>query len=445
MNLFQEIYGHHITLAPNRKKGEGTGLRSSDYAWVYVSSLCQLLKSCRTYKTLSKMALKDYYITPNGFYHSKTRNKSTVRWINAIVLDYDGMDILEVSNYIDYAGLPQPSFFNKTPHGVHAWWVLSNTLRAGKNGKTIKMVEYIQSVMAQDTGADPAAVGVERLVRVPHPDTVVFLNQDFKKVSIGDLLEWKDINHPPEEAYRNNINNVKLFRKGILEQPFFKGLLNGVDDGWRNHACLTLALAMKWEKYEENQTLEFLLEWNKLNNPSLCISTIRSTVRYAYRCKSKGPSTKKVLEIFGESFIYRCWVNTEAKPREERKRVHLSEWKDDLLSYLEQHDSWEGSVQALADTLKAPKRSIEEVLKLASGEGLIKVEVMGKGRTAKTSVSLIKKVKEVPEIVLATGTDDQIVFDFEQIPHSANNTFFAVVVGGRFSLPFFPSRGSPDG
>lgn len=431
MNLLQKIYGHHITLAPMRAKGQASGRKSPDLAWIFVSPSYKETDSCRTFKTLVNKAQENYYITPNSFYHSKIRRKDTVRWINAIVLDFDEFCLTDAAEAISWAGLPTPSFYNRSPHGIHAWWVLDKPLRAGSSGKVVYLVNLIQRLMVGDTGADPCAMGVERYVRVPHPNTIILPGTGFHRVPFQDLISWKEINHPDDVREESNIH---IFRKGIMEQKVFKNLLEGVADGQRSCACLTLALAMKYEKYTENDAYNLLLEWNKKNDPPLRISEISKAVRYAYRCKSKGPKISRVKEIFGDSFSYKVWKLTPKRDRSERSRVHISEWQEDIVLFLNRIGTWKGSITDFAKQLHAPKRSIEEALKRLKKSNRIIMTVEGKGRGSRTSISLIKEVKnKIPVITMPTGTDNQLYF-YETTPHTNKYTYDEVVGGSPWLL-----------
>lgn len=71
-------------------------------------------------------------------------------------IDVDGLVLR-----IEGAGLPPASMLVRTPNGgIHAWWFLK-PVRA--TSKAVRLYSTLQASMAAELGADPAAIGAERL------------------------------------------------------------------------------------------------------------------------------------------------------------------------------------------------------------------------------------------------------------------------------------------
>lgn len=445
--IYNTIFSHHVNKEPKAKKDKQQEGYSPDLAWVFITSDPsdpRAVQKCRTLKTIQYKAEENYYITSSGFYRNDKRDKNSVRWINTINLDFDNMDLLEVLDSIERAGLPYPSFLNRTPSGgYHAWYILNKPIRNGKNNKARVLVESIQRSMAREVEADMQAIGIERWWRVPHSNTVFLPTEYLETIDIEELITWREINCPEDKNTKYHIKSIK--QKGILQQSLFVNLLKGVEDGQRNHACLTLALAMKWDKIELPEALIKLTEWNKLNSPQLPQRKLEKIVKGAYFSKSLGPSTLICRDIFGETFTYKSWTPTPAKPREERQRVHIDEWAEDIIEMLQKNNNtWEGSQRELASILEAPFRSIQEALKLLKESNKIDINIIGKGRAAKTCLTLVcvaENVNKEENTLPAVAGGENLYFSqsisinsisknsLKLMTHTDNNTLDTVVGG----------------
>jgi hypothetical protein len=356
---------------------------------VDISSFDNLYKMLDIYKDGIK------FWTPNTFYTYK-RERKALRWLNAFFIDIDikdnpGLTFIDVQERITLTGLPPATLIVKSPSGgYHVYWFLSTPARATM--KTVKLFEVITYCMAQEMGADLHAIGAERYMRLPNQKNILFYDKE-NTYTFDTFKDWREVNSLDDVKPVYN-NNIKVLPKGILSHPAVKELLKGVSKGIRDNTAFTLALALRSEGYSQDQALVILESWNKKNTPPLPLSILYTKIKSAYSGKYRGPSSEWIKKLSGIQFEYK--IISQKIPRNERKRVHISEWEQDILAFLDtQGGSWCGSQSQLATALEAPLRSVKQALKHLVSKTKISLQVKGKGRSAKTYISLIVPSKVV--------------------------------------------------
>ncbi|MDF9633723.1 hypothetical protein P5766_29550, partial [Bacillus cereus] len=91
------------------------------------------------------------YYTPNTFYRNDKRDKASLRWLNAMVIDIDvkgsneenkDLTVIDVLDRIEVVGLPVPSLIVQTDSGgFHVYFYFAVAKRAFQ--KTIEFYERI--------------------------------------------------------------------------------------------------------------------------------------------------------------------------------------------------------------------------------------------------------------------------------------------------------------
>ncbi|MGP9043150.1 hypothetical protein [Cytobacillus kochii] len=161
MNAYKVLYKDQLTEKPIKIKAKKTG-RSKSLGWVFfTNNTWHKPKSVRTYHSLH-IATKQYrYFTPNTFYHSESREQSTLRWINAISVDFDVKDnvnnrvtLPELLERINAAGLPLPTQIVKTPSGgFHIHWYLKEARRCDRKNRIINHYKRVLALLIEEIGA----------------------------------------------------------------------------------------------------------------------------------------------------------------------------------------------------------------------------------------------------------------------------------------------------
>lgn len=321
----------------------------------------------------------EQYITAGAFYHpSWGRTAKNLRWVHAIVLDFDvkknekEIDVDGLVMRIADAGLPPASMLVRTPSGgIHAWWFL-RPVRA--TPKAVRLYSALQSGMAAATGADLAAIGAERLWRLPTDANVIYSGR--KKYKLPVFRAWRDENRPEDMPGWAMGGQVYSFTRGILGHPGVKKIMEGVGMGRRNEACFSLAVAHLASGFSIQETKQILLTWNQKNNPPMRRREVQKCVNSAARGLLKdfrhyfNAMRKKIKDITGLSVKYHPL--TAPKNREDRKRSHLGEWKADLIAFLQKRGGQMMTRQRqLARNLGMPYSTLKVVLNELEKEGVI--------------------------------------------------------------------------
>ena len=116
----------------NTLPGKNSKINEKDAGHIYVSSINggkMQQKAVFTQKGLRRLA-GEQYVTASSFFNSQWgRKKKNLRWINALVLDFDvekngeEIDKHDIVLRVAEAGLPAASMLVRTPSGgIHAWW-----------------------------------------------------------------------------------------------------------------------------------------------------------------------------------------------------------------------------------------------------------------------------------------------------------------------------------
>lgn len=437
MNTYRAIYGDQLTEKPKKQIEQQQSGYNSHLGWVFVcNKFEEKPKAVRTYHSLFGASKAYTYYTPNTFYRNDRRDTGALRWINAMVVDFDvkngqnkDMTFPDVMDLITQAGLPEPSLVVSTPsRGFHIYWYLNSPKRAWP--KVIEHYKRIQETISEVLKGDPQAVGAERWFRMPTESNTVY--QSNSRVSFDNLCNWLQIH---QETCQEERKAVCINGEGLMYHPAIKKLLEGVCEGQRDNTCYTLALTFKSQGYTEKETEERLYKWNENNNPSMRKIDIKRKVKSAFKVGAPvGPSATWIRRLSGMAFTYVTWE--AAKPREERTYSHLDEWKDDVLNYLKvQGGEVVGSQRKIASAIKSssdgaksiPYSTFKKVIEHLINIGLLSKSVEGKGRAAITTIKLVNQSK----IVMFPKKKKNNGFN--------SNTFIVPVVGGN-SFSFYKSE-----
>ena len=389
--LKYSIHNNFLQLFSASLPGAGRKIKKADAGHVYAASLASGGMQQKAIYTLPALraSADEQYVTANTFFHPQWgRNKKNLRWLNTIALDVDTInDAYELALKIDATGLPQASMLVKTPNGLHAWWAL-RPVRA--TAKAIRLYESLQAAMAAAVGADPAAIGAERLWRMPRGADVIYSSS--KKYKLATLRAWRDENCPPPAAAaggKEHGGKVYASARGLLQHTAVQQLLQGVPKGQRDNACFALAVAHLVAGHSETETAQILGGWNELNAPPLPRAAVAKCVRSAARGLEKNHThyynamRSKIREITGIGVKYRPL--TAKKPQEERKRSHITEREQDIVTLIQARGGKMMITQSkLAKMLNAPRRSVKAALAaLARSKAIVKI-IVARGRRSLT-------------------------------------------------------------
>lgn len=373
--------------------GKNSKIAAKDIGHIYVSSFKNGKMEQKTVflsNTLRNLA-DEQYVTASAFYHpSWGRTTKNLRWINALVLDFDvkknekEIDVDELVLRIADAGLPAASMLVRTPSGgIHAWWFLK-PVRGTQ--KAIRLFEVLQASLAAELGADPAAVGAERLWRLPTSVNVIY--SSWKKYKLSVFRTWREKTRPEDMPGQGQ---VYAFSRGLLAHPAIKKIIQGVKQGQRDNACFSHAVAHLISGYSMIETEQILITWNELNSPKMKEEKVIKCVHSAAKGLSKdfnhyyNAMRFKIRQITSIEIKYR--PITPSKSRKERKRSHIAEHKQDILNLLQKRGGrMMITMSRLAKILNAPLRSIKLALAKLEKNGSIFRDAIIRGKKSFTII-----------------------------------------------------------
>ncbi|PFR88881.1 primase C-terminal domain-containing protein [Priestia megaterium] len=449
-NSIRDLFHEQLTEQPKVKsEKELTGYNNS-LGWVFLSNDFSEVKSVRTYGTLFSVSEEFEFFTPNTFYRKDKRQKSTLRWLNAMVIDIDvkngeneGMGLMEVLDRVTEAGLPTPSLVVRTPSGgFHVYWFFSKPKRSSR--KLNKHYTRIQTRISELIGGDAGALGVERFFRLPKESNTIFTSVE--RPSFDVFYDWFDIQIQEENQEQKEYKQGFCTMKNLLTHPAIRKLMEGVGKGKRDRACFTLALAYKVSGYSQTETESILQKWNQKNTPVMSWGKVHRKVRSAFEGRYHGPSSEHIRELSDMEFSYVKWES--AKKREERTYSHLTEWEKDVLTYIKRRKgSVSGSQRALASSIKSsvdktksiPFTTLKKVLTSLEEQGKIRKEVQGSGRGSVTILTVVEQKKE--KTVSPKLTKEEVK---KKLMGSIPNTSEDRVVGGSALRSFFSAPNEED-
>ena len=220
---------------------------------------------------------------------------------NAIYLDFDGMELTEIQYRIDMAGIPEPSLIVHSGHGYHCYWLLTES--AGQE------VQPIIKVMQERLNADPKAVDVPRILRVPdtmnlkgEPVQAELINRNGRRTPLKTFETILDIK--AQAAPETPSASVKE-----LSAILYNGLNNmaaGVSKGERNFCTGRIVQTLKRLNYTKQEASEIVFQWNTLNQPKKPTNELKKEInvfwhdeRYKYDGKEfSEPSLQELNERF---------------------------------------------------------------------------------------------------------------------------------------------------
>lgn len=218
--------------------------------------------------TLDQLQSYEVPTDKNVYYGLYSRSGRTgtakgCRTTGALWTDYDNMDISQVKSNIVKCGLPTPSIYVNSGHGIHAYWLLD---------KRVTETTDILRVMAVATGADTKATDKARVMRLPNSmnvkDTPVkceVIEGNFKRYNTEIFKEILNIQAVDEvAATTNKIHIPELLN---ADRPCIKAMANGVKEGHRNFAEGRLIKYLQVKGKTKEVTKEIILKWNRNNEP----------------------------------------------------------------------------------------------------------------------------------------------------------------------------------
>lgn len=429
--FFEELFAKSFTKAPkkNKNKEENLNFEKDSLGYVHFAFVSEKInkgkvdkvpynmKTARTFKTffywLNEPSV--HWYTPNTFctavpvtkkydiidenenkIQKKTggRREKNVRWLNAIFVDIDSKDKKpeEIRKIIKLSGLPDINVINETKRGYHFYWFLDERVPGTPNAKKLyKLVSknIILILKENNIKVDIQVNETSRYMQIPR--NIIFSQYNVKP-SFKDFKIW--LNRYGKKNYKNMIH--KNYKKEKNNNKYLAAAIqkisNGVIETKRHQACFCLACYYKNLNFSEEKTTEILIEWNFKNEniySEHSESEVINTVKSVFSSEKEGLPYNFITDLTGIKIFH---FNKHKRSRTARVNSHEKEWAFDiLLKMLKLRlKFFEGSQQEIASFFKIPISTFKNIInKIKSGSyPFLKIEIIGKGRNAKTIILL---------------------------------------------------------
>lgn len=358
----------------NNKKGAVFGFRTKDQMTKAEGFVMTSKES--VFENVNQLS----HWTPNvyswGGYTDKSRKyvrghfEENLIQLNTFVLDIDCKDL---SKYrLDYL-LVQcmdnsdlvPTAIVETPAGYHLYFVLEDAsyVSSANNYKSLRTAKAISSNLRQSFAELLQGVDVMcnhfGIFRMPTEENLVHFDEKLT-YDFEDLMTWSmdysrqnkkslqfTLKLKPKKTLNKQINATWF--KQLLTTPTIRG---GKGQIGRNNALFTAALACYSSEMDKDACLDIMDEFNTSLTDPLPHREVIKIIKSAYSGKYAGAHSDAISEL---SALYlpnkafktsskacsgrvspEYWVKF-AKERKNRERVHYSEWKIDLIDYINNH------------------------------------------------------------------------------------------------------------
>lgn len=353
---------------------------------------------------------------------TKGHAEDNLRQINTFYIDFDihssaelmtSGDILTAAIDLGF----MPTLILKSDKGYQAYFILSEPayVTAHSNFKVIKVAKAISQNLRQyfaQTLPVDLTCNHFGIARMPRTDNVEFFHKDYT-YSFQEWLDWSmKQSELPFPSKKPNLM-VIAGSEGIkqIDEPWYQLLLNESNIKGtktlmgRNNVLFTLALANFSSGVSQSDCELVLADFSGQLDEPLASSEVLKLINSAYSGKYEAASRDYITSLCrawvdqklqaSDLFVKQRWYKFKKK-RSERKKSHLSEWKADVMAYLEgfyetQDPFIQTTKRSIREELHIPERSLDRVLKALKAEQKIFFKIKS-GRGGGIRIASVKAI-----------------------------------------------------
>lgn len=404
--LLAYIYEHHLT-AKTMPNIDRQFVHQNEFGWTSLAfdAKSMQLKPAHARSMPSLLKKIEYYgyqyYRPNLSYTSKSHKKRQLRWMIALIFDFDQENLQrlrigtleQLIGHVESFGY-EVSGVIRTTTGYHVYLPMI-PLRGEFNGqKTIQRYDQVLKRMAKQLGSDPHAASAEHYFRTPQPQNVVYFHAaekpdfEFYEKKMGVSIQSGQDSKPSSVSFGRLMSQEPMLK--MLSGDFNpNAAVTNPETGesrclGRNNAAFTLALAMKADGWTVDQATDELKQWyiHRISRHDFNWSEVFNTIKHAFEGEYKGPSPLYVQAFTG----LKLRPLSKRKSKEDRVRLHFNEIEESLITYLQRHYlEFEKDLMMpqakLAQELHVSLRSLQHVLRDLKTKGIIDVHTKREGRS----------------------------------------------------------------
>lgn len=398
--IFRDNFDHRKGEKDN--KGRRIYLRSFLMNIDADTKLVENQTSTYNLEKLIKKSKKYSYFTPNMFISHKFFDKEMLSLLGVIVLDFD-LDTVhvvmgkgELYHYIeDRLKVPPTMIWDTKTHGNYQACILIKPMTG--TPASVHLYEQVVKEMANKLEiCDVACTNANHVFSIAKNNarTGRFVRKyNDNEYSINEfrwLLQERDARRKQEQ-----LKETKVFdftKEAVKKHPAIKALFEAENISWRDHACFTLALIMKFLGDTQEEAENYILsQWQpKVMNNGPHTFTQREAlkcIRHAYSGKYKCFHSHWVEVCTG----LECDLKGYFRYKYESKGIYITDTETRLKELLRKNGNvFEGKIDDLVETLRVKRRTLELTISKLRGNGELQYETK-RGRGAKTRFQLLEE------------------------------------------------------
>lgn len=341
--------------------------------------------------------------TGNLFIHHKHFTKEMLSLLNVIILDFDLDEARVVMSKEELFKLIK----KKIGIEVSMIW---DTRTTGNYQAAIlleKMTGHIQSVyfyeaivreMCHKLGkiVDKSCIAANHMFTVPENNkrkgkSIRFYNDTrHSPDEFRAMLKDRDERRRKEESIGKKV--IDFTKKSIENHEAIQALMQGENINFRNHACLTLALLLKFLDYDENEAENYIkgywiakVNGSQYDHPFTEYEATK-IIRRVYSNRYKNFHSKWVEICTGIECNLSAYFRSGSYISKEKYKTKNEQT---LLLFFEENNSFEGTKSELAEVTGIKFKTLEKILPKLKQNGILEYETK-RGKGSKTKYKLIQ-------------------------------------------------------
>lgn len=363
-----------------------------------------------SFEKMLQKARKYGYFTPNMFISYKSFAKELLTILGVIVLDFDldkvnmVMTKEELFTYIKKKLKVEPSMIwdTKTKGNFQAVILLESM---AATPKAVHLYEQIVKEMIVKLGnmCDMACYNANHLFSMgqnnKHKKKYIRKYND----NVHNINEFRWLLHERDERRKHesvSTNIIDFTREGVRRDPAIQALFAG-EVSWRNHACFTLSLVMRFLGYSEEETENYILSvWlpvvkDKADHPFTSAEALKC-IQHGYSGKYRNFHSNWVEVVTGIECNLKGYFRGFAPYISQG--IYVMDTETKFKEFLRENGgTYVGKIEEIVNALDVKRRTLDLTISNLRNSGELHYETK-RGRGSKTTFTLIEQAQETPMI-----------------------------------------------
>lgn len=402
--FFQLIFRNHFEFRRGEKDKKGRGIYVKSFLFNIdpIQKTIEDKKVIRDLKSLQQKVKRYGYFTPNMFISHKFFTKEMLTLMGVIMLDFDldtahkVMTKEEVKKYIEKKLKITPNIIWDTKtEGNYQCAILIDKMSATM--KSVHLYEQIVKEIIHELGdvVDEACYNANHIFSKPSNNRRKSKSVRLYTEKIYNIDDFRWLLNKRDKRREKERKIVDFKEANFIKESAIQALFDG-QVSWRNHACFTLGLIMRWLGKTEDETLNFILgEWIlKVNNSTydhrFTQNEARNCVKHAFSGKYKCFHSKWVEIVTGIECNLTGYFRWKTY---ENQGIYKMDTKECLIKFFKENNGqWVGTKSELATLIGAKSRTIDRVMAQMKEKGELIFETK-RGKGAKTTYNLVQQME----------------------------------------------------